>query len=63
VDGLEAERARMKRALDDGRDAGAMAEAREVLPKVEAALARARAALEELERLAAAKGVPLEWRR
>jgi S1-C subfamily serine protease len=60
---LEAKQARMKRALEERRDAEAVAEAMAYLPKVEAELPRARQALEELERQAAAKGIPLEWRR
>ena len=60
---LEAERDRMKKALDEQRDAGATTEARDGLPRVEVELAKARSALDDLERLAASRGVPLEWRR
>jgi S1-C subfamily serine protease len=60
---LEADAARMRRSLDEQRDARAVEEARASLPRVEGELLAARAALEELERQASARGIPLEWRR
>lgn len=63
VSKLQSEESRMKKALDEGRDPQAIGEAHERLPKVEARLVQARGDLEELEREASKRGVPLEWRR
>jgi hypothetical protein len=54
---------RMKRALDAQNDVNAVAEAREYLPRVQEELARARTALDDLERRASSRAIPREWRR
>jgi serine protease Do len=59
---LEAERNLLRNALDRQDDVNLVSRARSELPRVEQDLARAREALDDLERQASFQSVPREWR-